>query len=1007
MLLAAGITTGAALLLPATANAEEVTPQPESPAAVASEQAAAETTPARSAAEQAEAVAQAAEKEAAKVAEQAQAALKEAQEASQETARDAAQAEGTGAELAKAQQDAAAADRNAAGLDQETLNQSAAEARQAADSLLEAQKAQESAHAQATQALEAKDQAEKQALEARQDVQDAQAAQGAADAAVAQAGKEKDAAEAARDLLASNTEAAIKQAEAALALAQEETGKASRLLQDGQQGVDQAAQDVAEAQEKERQAQAEEQAAAGAVEQARKQSEQAQAGVEAANQGVAGAQAGVVAKEQALKQAEQAEEQARQAQAEAMQEVPRRGSLVAEAAEELKAAKEAAKDALAAYAKGSLGFFEKRGSTKAVEVLTKSRSGEDGKPFRESTVLGADGDATSLENMRLALQGIRRAQVLTAPTGLEPLTVSDALMAASQVYANWHSAQNRVGERTPANSNEPALNTSADNRTKTPDPVVAVERWYAQKKIWDQAVRSGRVDSDDLLNMDELRKKDPDLYGQVKDYLNMVRGDFASMGMAVSTVKGRGVSVMAWADLQYLYDLGPAEKDSDLALDAYEKAFMDYYNQVKSARDAAQQKIDAAQKKLEAAQEAVAQAQDLLEQAKATLLAKQQETAQARGDLAAAQQGLAAAQRQAEAAQTVRKEAAADLEQAQQAQALKQEAVKQAAAGTATARQKVREAEALVSSLQQAFEQALGAEGQASKNLEKIRSGEALREAQQRVDAAEAALGKAQEGAAAAAKKVGTAQQALAQAQTKVEQATAAAATALGHRAEADASLRTAGEQLREAEVKLQRQRSLLEAKEQAHKVLDTAQAAHDGAQRTLTASRQRLAAAIGSQAYDDAGSVVLQALAKDLAVVVHQEALDKGFTDQRFPLLVKVYSNARSAQQVAAAARLAAEKLAGQGGSGKPGQQAPGQVAPEGMQPPAGPQVSDIHIHVDGQGRVRQESLPQYQPRHRAQSQAAAPELARTGAGAETLLPLAGGLVLAGSVLARRRQRS
>lgn len=102
-------------------------------------------------------------------------------------------------------------------------------------------------------------------------------------------------------------------------------------------------------------------------------------------------------------------------------------------------------NASAQIAKGSMGFFEKMGSTDAVSALKNAT-------YASYTNIGAANDATSLENMKQALAFMKECNDLRANHGLAPLKVTDYLMAVSQSNTNWsdnnlaHSGQFDVGE---------------------------------------------------------------------------------------------------------------------------------------------------------------------------------------------------------------------------------------------------------------------------------------------------------------------------------------------------------------------------------------------------------------------------------------------------------------------------------------------------------------------------------------------------------------------------------
>ena len=109
-----------------------------------------------------------------------------------------------------------------------------------------------------------------------------------------------------------------------------------------------------------------------------------------------------------------------------------------------------AQDASRIIAKGSVGYFEDKGNTNAVDIIKKANdlsnfdSLDDNYPPVEAGLtttedIGKDGDATSLENMKLALETLKNCNDRRIAAGLEPIKISDEAMANAQVNANMES----------------------------------------------------------------------------------------------------------------------------------------------------------------------------------------------------------------------------------------------------------------------------------------------------------------------------------------------------------------------------------------------------------------------------------------------------------------------------------------------------------------------------------------------------------------------------------------
>lgn len=179
--------------------------------------------------------------------------------------------------------------------------------------------------------------------------------------------------------------------------------------------------------------------------------------------------------------------------------------------------------------KGSLGFFEEMGATEAVNVLKNAS-------YRAYTEIGAKNDATSLDNMKAALDMIDDCNLIRANLGLSPLTVTDYMMAVAQSNANasayilTSTQQYNVAENV-------AWASSAPFRV-----------WYVnEKKLYDK----GNTD-----------------FQYTGHYQNIVNSSFTVTGYAVN-----GYGMYKKTDLQVFQ-----YRTTGYSADEYRARFMKYYN---------------------------------------------------------------------------------------------------------------------------------------------------------------------------------------------------------------------------------------------------------------------------------------------------------------------------------------------------------------------------------------------------------------------------------------------
>lgn len=233
---------------------------------------------------------------------------------------------------------------------------------------------------------------------------------------------------------------------------------------------------------------------------------------------------------------------------------------------------------------GSKGFFEAYGYTDALKILEAQSTANGG-----STNIGAENDATSLENFKRALSMVRYGNTLrTSDTNfknLEALKVNPTLFAISQVQINATANSNKFGHSKLYNVGE---NISASPRAE--DDKGLYEGWYdSEKQVYDYITAKGWTIVDvrsDETKLNEVMNAVGHSNIQVGHYLSLVNPDY--------TVSGAG----------YIYSKTPAPDGwrcnagqvfdnpkyssyitdvNTMTIDEFEAQFNAYYNKLMNA----------------------------------------------------------------------------------------------------------------------------------------------------------------------------------------------------------------------------------------------------------------------------------------------------------------------------------------------------------------------------------------------------------------------------------------
>lgn len=292
------------------------------------------------------------------------------------------------------------------------------------------------------------------------------------------------------------------------------------------------------------------------------------------------------------------------------------------------AALKAAEDELAKYQEkaklGSLGFFQEVGSTYAAFLL-QDPEGTSGLGNMANTSVGSEGDATSLDNMKKAIERMSKIDDLRESEGLAPLSVTDTLMAISQIQANYAvKYRNHAGNAQDSEGNYLCKFKVGENLAwGASDPFIY---WFDKEKAnYEKDMTDGILDGKDA-NGNKV--------GQTGHYLNIVDADNIYCGAAGVYDKGNRTDEQCFDGGYYNGKYGPNPGETSYSFGDYYKRFMDYYNKVKGNVDRsfyddlnkAKAALDAAKQAQGAADETAAEAaqeqrhaQEAVDEAQATV----------------------------------------------------------------------------------------------------------------------------------------------------------------------------------------------------------------------------------------------------------------------------------------------------------------------------------------------------------------------------------------------------
>ena len=277
-----------------------------------------------------------------------------------------------------------------------------------------------------------------------------------------------------------------------------------------------------------------------------------------------------------------------------------------------------------AKSQGSVGFFSSIGDTAAVDLFSSS----DYTNGLKYTNVGAEGDATSLENMKKALEyiaecndilvNVQKTSIFDDGSGsnkLLPLDVTSFMMATAQINANYsNSADNYVKEDTYSESLAHGVSDPYDS-------------WYYNEiKLWNQRVEEAGGNPSMVTDTTGLE----DLYNMCTNI-----GGYTGFGVCTKN----GTNSTTYCQRFSMNVPGPYYSIEDytaLFNEYYEKVTVTMPKEVENAKTA----LDSAKSELTNAQNDLSNKNKLVEEAQKKISAKQQEKENAEQQLANAKEEL-------------------------------------------------------------------------------------------------------------------------------------------------------------------------------------------------------------------------------------------------------------------------------------------------------------------------------------------------------------------------------
>ena len=232
---------------------------------------------------------------------------------------------------------------------------------------------------------------------------------------------------------------------------------------------------------------------------------------------------------------------------------------------------------------GSKGFFEAYGYTDALKILEKQSTANGG-----STNIGAENDATSLENFKRALSMVRYGNALrtsdTNFTGRADLKVNPTLFAISQVQINATANGKKPGHSHLYNVGENIMGSPISEDDKG-----LYEGWYdSEKQVYDYITAKGWTIADvrnDESKYNEVMNAVGHSNIQVGHYLALVNAHYTVTGTAYIYSKTPSPDGYR-CNAGQVFDNPEFSNNSNvntMTIDEFEAQFNEYYNKLMNA----------------------------------------------------------------------------------------------------------------------------------------------------------------------------------------------------------------------------------------------------------------------------------------------------------------------------------------------------------------------------------------------------------------------------------------